>query len=88
MKGLYTGWESPKIRGTLFWGPYNKDPPILLGPPIFGNSRIIGNRAVRFGTRHVWTVWGMNGFRSEAEDSGSEGFTISILGVPYYGYSV
>ena len=19
-------WEFPKIRGTLFWGPYNKDP--------------------------------------------------------------
>ena len=22
------GWEFPKIRGTLFWGPYNKDPTI------------------------------------------------------------
>ena len=22
-------WEFPKIRGTLFWGPYNKDRPIL-----------------------------------------------------------
>ena len=21
-------WEFPKIRGTLFWGPYNKDPTI------------------------------------------------------------
>ena len=21
-------WELPKIRGTLFWGPYNKDPTI------------------------------------------------------------
>ena len=21
-------WESPKIRGTLLWGPYNKDPTI------------------------------------------------------------
>ena len=35
-------WEFPKIRGTLFWGPYNKDPTIwgtilgLLGSPIFG----------------------------------------------------
>ena len=19
-------WEFPKIRGTLFWGPYNRDP--------------------------------------------------------------
>ena len=25
---LYTNWEFPKIRGTLFWGPYNKDPTI------------------------------------------------------------
>ena len=22
----YTIWEFPKIGGTLFWGPYNKDP--------------------------------------------------------------
>ena len=21
-------WEFPKIRGTLSWGPYNKDPTI------------------------------------------------------------
>ena len=21
-----TNWEFPKIRGTLFWGSYNKDP--------------------------------------------------------------
>ena len=21
-------WELPKIRGTLFWGPHNKDPTI------------------------------------------------------------
>ena len=21
-------WEFPKIRGTVFWGPYNKDPAI------------------------------------------------------------
>ena len=37
-------WEIPKIRGALFWGPYNKDPTIwgsILGSPIFGNSRII-----------------------------------------------
>ena len=27
--------------GTLYWGPYNKDPTIwgtILGPPIVGNS--------------------------------------------------
>ena len=22
-------WEFPKIRGTFFWGPYNKDPTIF-----------------------------------------------------------
>ena len=34
-------WGFPKIGGTLFWGPYNKDPTIegtILGSPIFGNS--------------------------------------------------
>ena len=34
-------WEFPKIRGTLFWGPYNKDPTIwgtIFGSPIFGSS--------------------------------------------------
>ena len=36
-------WEFPKIRGTLFGGPYNKDPSIwgtILGSPIFGNCHI------------------------------------------------
>ena len=36
-------WEFPIIRGTLFWGPYNKDTTIwgtILGSPIFGNSHI------------------------------------------------
>ena len=31
------GREFPKMRGTLFWGPYNKDPSIsgtMLGSPI------------------------------------------------------
>ena len=23
---LQSIWEFPKIRGTIFWGPYNKDP--------------------------------------------------------------
>ena len=34
--------EFPKIGGTLFGGPHNKDPTIsgtILGSPIFGNSR-------------------------------------------------
>ena len=33
-------WDFPKIRGTLFWRPYNKDPTswgTILGFPIFGN---------------------------------------------------
>ena len=36
-------WELPRIRGTLFWGPYNKDPTIwgaMLGSPIFGNPHM------------------------------------------------
>ena len=35
--------EFPKIRGSLFWGPYNKDPIIydpILGSPSFGNSHV------------------------------------------------
>ena len=27
-KGLYKGLEFPTIRGTLFGGPYNKDPTV------------------------------------------------------------
>ena len=27
-KGLHKGVEIPKIRGTLFWDPYYKDPTI------------------------------------------------------------
>ena len=26
--GSSSMWEFPKIRGTLFWGPYDKDPTI------------------------------------------------------------
>ena len=60
-------WEFPKIRGTLFGSPYNKDPSIwgtILGSPIFGNSHILfrvsglgvqglclGFRVQRLGTR-------------------------------------
>ena len=42
-------WEFPKIRGTLFWCPCNKDPTIwatILGCPIFGNSHISQPQAV------------------------------------------
>ena len=37
-------WDFPRIRGTLFWGPYNKDPTIqgtILGSPFFGNPHIV-----------------------------------------------
>ena len=36
-------WDFPKIRGTLSWGPYNKDPTIkgtVSGSPIFGNPQM------------------------------------------------
>ena len=41
---LAVTWEFPKIGGTLFSGPYNKDPIISgtkLGSSIFGNSHIV-----------------------------------------------
>ena len=37
-------WEFPEIKGTLVWGPYNKDPTIfgtILGVPIFGNPHVV-----------------------------------------------
>ena len=37
-------------RGTLFGGPYNKDPTIsgtILGPPIFGNSHTLNPKPER-----------------------------------------
>ena len=36
-------WEFPKIRGTLFGGPYDQDATIsgaIFGSSIFGNSQI------------------------------------------------
>ena len=47
--GLAMSWdgpnmEFPEIRGTLFWGPYNKVPTVwgtyYISVPIFGNSHI------------------------------------------------
>ena len=32
--GVVLGW------GTLFGGPYNKDPGTILGSPIFGNPHV------------------------------------------------
>ena len=46
LKGSIRVLEFPQIRGTLFWGPYNKDHTIwdtILGSPMFGNSRIVNN---------------------------------------------
>ena len=41
-------WEFPKIRGTVLWGPYDKDPTtILRGSPIFRNSQIVGHSRSR-----------------------------------------
>ena len=43
-RGLYWGLEFPKIQGTLFWGPYNKDPTFqgtILVFPMFGNPLIV-----------------------------------------------
>ena len=40
-KGLYKGLEFPKIRGALFWGPYNKDQTIegtIVGSPPFSET--------------------------------------------------
>ena len=43
-RAVISTWEFSKIRGTLFWGPYNKDPTnqgtTILGTPIFGNSHL------------------------------------------------
>ena len=43
VRGMVLMWECPKIRGTLFWGPYNKDPTIegtIFGSPIFGTPML------------------------------------------------
>ena len=43
--GLGDTGLSENRGGTLFWGPYNKDPTIwgaILGSPIFGNPHIGG----------------------------------------------
>ena len=58
---------SANYRGTLFWGPYNKDPTILsiiLGSPIFGNSHI----------RICQNLWGV-----KLEQSLFQYFSIAVL---------
>ena len=52
-------WESPKIRDTLFWGTYTKDPTILgtkVGSPIFG-TLVYGVRRVGFGGAWAGGLW-------------------------------
>ena len=43
-RSRYMTWEFPEIRGTLLWGPYNKDPffggGTMLGSPILGNPHM------------------------------------------------
>ena len=44
-KGLYKSLKFLQIRGTLVWGPQNRDPTIqgtVLGSPIFGNPPMTG----------------------------------------------
>ena len=45
-------WQFQKLRGTLFWGPYNKEPTFIgtkLGSLIFGNSHLDSrSRALRY----------------------------------------
>ena len=56
-QGSFGIWEFPKIRGTLFWGPYNKDPTIeapISGSPIFGNSHIADGRRQATRTEACW----------------------------------
>ena len=42
------------MRGTLFWGPYDKDPTIAGTPPIFGNSHILLDRWGPSPLYHAW----------------------------------
>ena len=47
-KRLYKELELPKMRGTLFWCPQNKDPKtcgIISGSPVFGNSHMVSTEA-------------------------------------------
>ncbi|CAE7812270.1 unnamed protein product [Symbiodinium sp. CCMP2592] len=50
-------------RGTLFWGPYNKDPTIqgtILGSPIFGNSHLAFEGASARSDQHLTLFRKMN----------------------------
>ena len=61
LKGSIKGLEFPKIRGTLLWGPYNKDPTIqstILGSPFFGNPALALGFRVRRITQKI-RVYGL-----------------------------
>ena len=82
-------WEFPKIRGTLFWGPYNKDPTIL-GSPIFGNSHYVSGDNLAF----VFSGHGLSaslarrspgsGKRNTLTFRGTRVLNSGLMGVPYY----
>ena len=68
-------WEFPRIRGTLFWSPYNEDPTTQgtkRGSPIFANSHM-GLTSILCLAEHLLEAF--HGF------SLSAAMTISILTV-------
>ena len=67
-------WEFLKIRGTLLWGAYNKDP-TLYGSrsPIFGNSPFTSVTRVLWGVVGAFTgAPNYSDPRDNSELSGSE----------------
>ena len=49
----YGSFQFPKIRDTVFWVPYIKDPTIwgtIFGSPIFGNSHVVQCRVPIIGS--------------------------------------
>ena len=64
--GVAEVWELPKIRGTVFWGPYNKDV-LLLGS---GNSRVALRLSTCIGLKRLGSFdfffrgWGWSDYRS------------------------
>ena len=76
-------WELPKIRDTLFWGPYNKDPTILryyIRVPYFWKPHLRSRMKVFYcglsavgaevltGRVGMYGVLGKSGERSESRD--------------------
>ena len=86
-------WEFPKIRGTLFWGPYNKDPTTYGTIPIFGNSHMVRDSPKKF--PQICNVWSNASWEvamalksqktlAEVYTLGALIITNTIMGVPYY----